>query len=57
MPVVFYMAGPFSTTSRPMADACIRSRFHYLDITGEIDVFEALAARKAEAIEAGVMLL
>jgi short subunit dehydrogenase-like uncharacterized protein len=30
---------------------------HYLDITGEIDVFEALAARDAEARAAGVMLL
>jgi short subunit dehydrogenase-like uncharacterized protein len=40
-----------------MADACIRQRVHYLDITGEIDVFEALAARNAEAKQAGVMLL
>jgi short subunit dehydrogenase-like uncharacterized protein len=32
-----------------MADACLRNRVHYLDITGEIDVFEALAARDAEA--------
>lgn len=55
--VVLCAAGPFSATSRPMADACIRSRVHYLDITGEIDVFEALAARDAEAKAAGVMLL
>jgi short subunit dehydrogenase-like uncharacterized protein len=47
--VVLCAAGPFSATSRPMADACIRNRVHYLDITGEIDVFEALAARDAEA--------
>lgn len=55
--VVLCIAGPFSATSRPMADACIRQRVHYLDITGEIDVFEALAARDAEAKQAGVMLL
>ena len=42
-------AGPFSATSRPMADACLRNRVHYLDVTGEMDVFEALAARDAEA--------
>jgi short subunit dehydrogenase-like uncharacterized protein len=47
--VVLCAAGPFSATSRPMADACLRNRVHYLDITGEIDVFEALAARDAEA--------
>lgn len=55
--VVIHCAGPFSRTSRPMADACLRNRVHYLDITGEIAVFEALAARDAEAQAAGVMLL
>lgn len=54
---VLHCAGPFSTTSRPMVDACLRTRTHYLDITGEIAVFEALAARDAEARAAGVMLL
>jgi short subunit dehydrogenase-like uncharacterized protein len=50
-------AGPFSATSRPIADACLRNRVHYLDVTGEIDVFEALAARHAEAKARGVALL
>jgi short subunit dehydrogenase-like uncharacterized protein len=54
---VLHIAGPFSATSRPMADACMRTRTHYLDITGEIDVFEALAARDREAKDAGIMLL
>jgi short subunit dehydrogenase-like uncharacterized protein len=54
---VIHCAGPFSRTSRPMADACLRTRTHYLDITGEIAVFEALAARSAEAAAVGVMLL
>jgi short subunit dehydrogenase-like uncharacterized protein len=40
-----------------MADACLRNGVHYLDITGEIAVFEALAARYDEAKKAGVMLL
>jgi short subunit dehydrogenase-like uncharacterized protein len=55
--VVLNVAGPFSATSRPVADACLRNRVHYLDITGEIEVFEALAARDAEAKARGVMLL
>src|SRR6516165_8483724 len=50
-------AGPFSATSRPVADACLRNRVHYLDITGEIEVLEALAARDAEAKAQGVTLL
>jgi short subunit dehydrogenase-like uncharacterized protein len=40
-----------------MADACLRHRAHYLDITGEIEVMEALAARAAEARAAGIMLM
>ena len=33
--VVLCAAGPFSATSRPVADACLRNRVQYLDITGE----------------------
>ncbi len=55
--VVLHCAGPFSRTARPMADGCLRNGVHYLDITGEIAVFEALARRDAEAQAAGVMLL
>jgi len=54
---VLHAAGPFSRTSGPMADACLATGVHYLDITGEIGVFEALAARNDEARAAGVMLL
>ena len=54
---VLHCAGPFSATSKPMVDACLRTGTHYLDITGEIDVFEACAARGDEAAEKGVMLL
>jgi short subunit dehydrogenase-like uncharacterized protein len=54
---VLHCAGPFSVTSAPMANACIRGGAHYIDITGEIDVFEQLHARDGEARAAGVMLL
>jgi short subunit dehydrogenase-like uncharacterized protein len=54
---VLHCAGPFSRTARAMSDACLRTRTHYLDITGEVEVFEALAARDAEARAAGIMLL
>lgn len=55
--VVVHCAGPFSQTSQPMVDACLATGTHYLDITGELDVFEAIAARDQEARDAGVMLL
>jgi len=40
-----------------MADACLEARVHYLDITGEINVFEMLARRDTEAMAAGILLL
>jgi short subunit dehydrogenase-like uncharacterized protein len=54
---VLHCAGPFSHTSRPMVDACLEAGAHYLDITGEIAVFESIFARDEEAKERGVVLL
>ena len=55
--VVLHAAGPFSRTSRPMVDACLRAGIHYLDVTGEIAVFEAIAQRDDEAKQRGVVLM
>ena len=55
--VVIHCAGPFSLTFEQMSSACLRTKTHYLDITGEIDVFEALAAKDADAKSAGIMLM
>lgn len=40
--VVIHCAGPFEKTWKAMAEACLRNSCHYLDITGEITVFESL---------------
>jgi short subunit dehydrogenase-like uncharacterized protein len=55
--VLLNCAGPFSRTAAPIVEACLRRRVHYLDITGEESVFEAIARRDAEAKSAGVSLL
>jgi short subunit dehydrogenase-like uncharacterized protein len=55
--VVLNCAGPFMNTASPIVEACLRNRVHYLDITGEIPVYEALQARDAQAKARGVMLL
>ena len=57
VPVVLHCAGPFSKTALPMQQACLRNHVHYLDITGEIAVFEQGAALDAEAKQVGVMLM
>ncbi|MBK7319370.1 saccharopine dehydrogenase NADP-binding domain-containing protein [Candidatus Villigracilis affinis] len=54
---VLHCAGPFVLTYRQMAEACIRTKRHYVDISGEIEGFEALAAMDEEAKRAGIMLL
>src|SRR4029077_17335587 len=54
--VVANCAGPFAATSAPMIDACLTSRTHYLDITGEIDVFLAAQRRHADAQAAGIVI-
>ncbi|MEN9563849.1 MAG: hypothetical protein RIR73_2093 [Chloroflexota bacterium] len=54
---VLHCAGPFVLTFQVMAEACICNKKHYVDISGEIEGFEALAAMDEEAKRAGVMLL
>lgn len=55
--VVLNCAGPFIHTARPMAIACLRAQTHYLDITGEIPVFEAMQGLDEQAKEAQVALI
>lgn len=54
---MLHCAGPFVLTFRQMAEACIRNKKHYVDISGEIEGFEALALMDDEAKRAGIMLL
>jgi short subunit dehydrogenase-like uncharacterized protein len=54
--IVLHCAGPFSATSAPMVEACLRAKAHYLDITGEIAVFESALARGDEAAKAGIVV-
>jgi short subunit dehydrogenase-like uncharacterized protein len=54
---VLHCAGPFLRTSAAMVDACLSTGTHYLDITGEIEVFEAIMRRAAEARDAAVSLI
>lgn len=54
--LVLNCAGPFSKTALPMMRACVAARVHYLDITGEIAVFESAHGLDADAKAAGVIL-
>jgi short subunit dehydrogenase-like uncharacterized protein len=54
---VLHCAGPFSRTSRPMLAACLKARANYLDITGEIDVFEQIYAHDEDIAAAGIVAM
>jgi short subunit dehydrogenase-like uncharacterized protein len=54
--LVLHCAGPFSATAAPMMAACLAVRAHYLDITGEIAVFERAHSLDAAARAAGSVL-
>jgi short subunit dehydrogenase-like uncharacterized protein len=55
--VVLHCAGPFSHTAKPMIETCLHTHTHYLDITGEIAVFESAVTYDAVAKMAGIMVL
>jgi short subunit dehydrogenase-like uncharacterized protein len=55
--LVLHCAGPFSQTAAPMLDACLNRNAHYLDITGEIDVFELCHRVHPRAKHQGVVVL
>jgi short subunit dehydrogenase-like uncharacterized protein len=55
--VVLHAAGPFFRTSAPMVRACLAQGVHYLDITGEIAVFEACRAHHEAAQRAGIVVM
>ncbi|ANU15991.1 hypothetical protein BBI11_02435 [Planococcus maritimus] len=54
--LVLHCAGPFEKTSKPMIHACLKAGAHYLDITGEISVFEHTHSLHEEALQKNIIL-
>ncbi len=54
---VLHAAGPFQFTAKKMMEACLKTGTHYLDITGEITVFEMGKRYDYKAKEAGIMIM
>jgi len=55
--VVLHIAGPFSATAYPMVQACLKTGTHYLDITGEIQIFERHFRLHDQAVEQRIMIM
>ena len=55
--VVVNAAGPFQFTARQMIEGCLKTATHYLDINGDIAVFEMIKTYDAIAKQAAIMVL
>jgi len=55
--LVLHAAGPFAHTAKPMVEACLEAGTHYIDITGEIAVFEMLKKTDGLARAKNIMVM
>ena len=55
--VLLNCAGPFSATTHVLVEACLARRVHYLDITGEAQVFKHCHSLHQRAQAQGVIVL
>ncbi|MFX1236406.1 MAG: saccharopine dehydrogenase family protein [Promethearchaeota archaeon] len=55
--VLLNAAGPFTSTSKPLVEACLATSTNYLDITGEISVFEQNFKYDREAKEKSIAII
>lgn len=55
--VVVNAAGPFAQTAKKMVDACLQTGTHYLDINGDLTLFELLKQADTAAKNSGIMVL
>ncbi len=55
--LVVHAAGPFQFTAKQMVDACLLTGVHYIDINGDIAVFEMLKRYDEAAKKAGIMVM
>jgi short subunit dehydrogenase-like uncharacterized protein len=55
--LVLHAAGPFEYTARQMIEACLQTGTHYIDINGDIAVFEMLKHYDSKGKEAGIMIM
>ncbi len=55
--LVVNTAGPFQFTAKSIIDACLQTGTHYVDVNGDIAVFEMIRQMDVAAKRAGIMLL
>lgn len=55
--IVIHCGGPFRYTAKTMSEACLATKTHYTDITGEYQVFESLPLLDEAAKQSGITIM
>lgn len=55
--LVLHAAGPYVYTAKQMIEACLQTGVHYIDINGDISVFEMLKKYNGVAKEKNIMIM
>lgn len=55
--LVLHAAGPYVYTAKQMVEACLKTGVHYIDINGDISVFEMLRQYDGAAKEKNIMIM
>lgn len=55
--LVLHAAGPYVNTAKQMIEACLQTSVHYIDINGDISIFEMLKKYNAAAKEKNIMVM
>ena len=55
--LVLHAAGPYVYTAKQMIEACLQTGVHYIDINGDISVFEMLKKYDGAAKEKNIMVM
>lgn len=55
--LVLNVAGPYSYTTKPMAEACLEAGVHYVDLCGELDLLDWFHSQHDRALEKKVALV
>jgi short subunit dehydrogenase-like uncharacterized protein len=55
--IVFNLAGPYSKTSDILIQACLKTQTHYLDLSGDIDIYQNAYSYNEEAKAKGISII
>lgn len=55
--LIVHCAGPYNHTYQPVIEACLETQTHYIDLNGDLDIFEEIRKYDQQAKEKNIMLL